>query len=359
MNDDDDLVEAKAALVKAIAEMPADLRAALPTNAEGQPQAEIVHALYRYEGLQPGEVRWIEVRELSIKEWDAAIAAHRDVYRFTRGLDGFPSFAWGDLRNVRHELLRQLREQTLPDEWLAPLVEYRILNYSTALKLYHEHVTAQVNRTGDDDLTARVTDAFSELYDRSFGYRLIYSMRNAFQHGVRGLVSLRMTARLVAGSDTERESEAHANLEKVAFAASRGNAAVRQQVRETDETLTCSSSAKKRSRKFRCSTPAWPRYSTPKRLLQPSCSFSTSRRLAGSDRTSTSTSGDFQRRGFSARRPWTVGGSTTSLNRWASERSTRKGRRSVRWRFCPPTHRPVTDRDRGLLRRASCRLNPP
>jgi len=230
-------VEAKAALAEAIAQMPADLRAVLPTNAEGEPQVEIVHALYRYEGLKPGEVRWIEIRELSIEEWGAAIAAHRDVYRFTRGLDGFPSFAWGDLRNARDELLRQLREQTLPDEWMGPLIEYRILNYSTALKLYCEHVTAQVNRTGDDDLKARVAAAFSELYDRSFGYRLIYSMRNAFQHGVRGLVSLRMTARLADGSDTERESEAHAHLKKDAFAAGRGNAAVRQQVREMDDDM--------------------------------------------------------------------------------------------------------------------------
>ena len=58
-------------------------------------------------------------------------------------------FAWGDLRNVRAELLRQLREQTSPDDWMEQLVEYRILNYSTALKLYGEYVTAQVNRTGD------------------------------------------------------------------------------------------------------------------------------------------------------------------------------------------------------------------
>ena len=62
-------------------------------------------------------------------------------------------------------------------------------------------------------------------------------MRNAFQHGVRGLVSLRMTARLADGSDTERESEAHAHLEKDAFAAGRGNAAVRQQVREMDDEM--------------------------------------------------------------------------------------------------------------------------
>ncbi|UIK88345.1 hypothetical protein [Arthrobacter polaris] len=64
---------------------------------------------------------------------------------------------------MRDELLRQLREQTYPDEWMAQLIEYRILNYSTALKLYDEHVTAEVNRTGDEELKARVAAEFSEL----------------------------------------------------------------------------------------------------------------------------------------------------------------------------------------------------
>lgn len=165
------------------------------------------------------------------------MAAHLDIYRFTRGLDGFPSFAWGDLRNARDELLRQLREQARPDEWMMPLIEYRILNYSTALKLYHEHVTAQVNRTGDEELKVRVAKEFSALYDRSSGYRLVYSMRNAFQHGVRGLVSFKMTSRLTDGSDTRTESEAHAYLAKDAFEASRANAAVRRQVRETSDDI--------------------------------------------------------------------------------------------------------------------------
>jgi hypothetical protein len=109
---------------------------------------EIVQALYRYESPHPGDVEWIDVRELSNEEWDAAIAAHGEVYNLTRGLDRFPSFAWADLRNARDELLRQLLEQTRPDHWAASLIEYRILNYSTALWLYHEYVTAQANRTG-------------------------------------------------------------------------------------------------------------------------------------------------------------------------------------------------------------------
>jgi len=105
LNDDAELAVAEAALAEAalaeaIAQMPADQRAALPTD-EGEPYVEIVQALYRYERPKPGEIRWIEVRELSAEKWDAVIAAHREVYRFTRGLDRFPSFAWGDLRNAR------------------------------------------------------------------------------------------------------------------------------------------------------------------------------------------------------------------------------------------------------------------
>lgn len=208
--------------------------AALPTHADGEPQGETVKALYRYEQTKPGEVRWTEVRELSAEEWDAAMAAHRDVHGFTRGLDGFPSFAWGDLKGARQELLRQVLVQTAPNEWMMQLIEYRILNYSTALKLYHEHVTAQVNRTGDEELRARVAKEFSNLYDRSFAYRLVYSMRNAFQHGTRGLVSFKVTARLIDGSDTERESAAHAYLAKDTFASGRNNAAVRHEVRGMD-----------------------------------------------------------------------------------------------------------------------------
>lgn len=124
-----------------------------------------------------------------------------------------------------------------PDEWMLPLIEYRILNYSTALKLYHEHVTAQMNRTVEEKLMTRAEAEFSEPYDRSFGYRLINSMRNAFRHGVRGLVNFGMTARLADGSHTERGSMAHAQLSKEAFVASRSNAAVRRQVREMEDAI--------------------------------------------------------------------------------------------------------------------------
>lgn len=235
--DHTELDEVKAQLAEAIARMSPEARAMVPTDAEGNPRVEVVKALYRYESAKPGEVRWIEVRELTEPEWDAAMSAHGEIYRVTRGLDRFPSFAWGDLRGARDELLRQLRERARPDEWMPALIEYRMLNYSTALKLYDEYIRAQANRTGDEVVQEKVATALSELYDGNFGYRLIFAMRNAFQHGVQGLLTLRMTASLIDGSVAERESEAHALLEKSTFATSRANAAIRQQVRNADGDL--------------------------------------------------------------------------------------------------------------------------
>lgn len=219
-----------------MAQLPPDMRAALPAS-EGEPQVEIVWALFRHEHTKPNEVRWTEVRELTAEDWDAVIAAHGEIYMFTRGFDGFLSFAWGDLRNAVGELQRQMREQAVPDEWMMRLIEYRILGYSTALKLYQEQVMAQVNRNGNEELKVRVAKEFSEVYDRSFGYRLIYSMRNAFQHGVHGLVAARLKARLLEGSDTKTEANVHAYLVKESFGASRANATVRRQVREMNEEI--------------------------------------------------------------------------------------------------------------------------
>ncbi|SFP67729.1 hypothetical protein SAMN05660464_3888 [Geodermatophilus dictyosporus] len=345
MNGDDEPAEVKAALAEAIAQLPADFRAMLPTNSEGRPQVEIVHALYRYESPRPGQFRWIEVREPSTDEWDAAMAAHGNVYSLTRGLDGFPSFAWGDLRNARDELLRQLRDQTRPSEWMAQLIEYRIINYSTALKLYHEHVSAQVKRTADDDVKGQVEAAFSETYDRSFGYRLMYWMCNAFQHGVRGLVSLQMTARPAAGSDTERESEAYAHLEKVAFAASRANAAVRRQIREVDDDIDLFELGEEAFAEARALNARLTPLLHPGAPAAAQCSCSTSRNSVENGRTFTCMSVVF-RRGDSLRRgAWTVSGLPTSPDRRASASSTKQGHRRMRWRSCPritplPVRRP-------------------
>ncbi|MCV2395107.1 hypothetical protein OEB99_12390 [Actinotalea sp. M2MS4P-6] len=229
--------DAERELVDAITQLPAEDRLLVPTDADGKPRVEIVHALYRYESAQPGMVKWIEVRELSRTEWKAVEAAHREVCRFTRGLDRYPAFAWGDLSAARDELRRQVREHTRPNEWMPHLIEYRILAFSTALRLYQDYATTRASRAGDKSLPSRAASIFSEVYDGSFAYRLMYSMRNVFHHGMHDLVTLHMTARFAEGSETERESEVHAYLNKSAFAASRANAAVRTQVRETTDDI--------------------------------------------------------------------------------------------------------------------------
>lgn len=85
-------------------------------------------------------------------------------------------------------------------------------------------------RIGEGDVFNKAAAAFSATYDGSFSYRLLYAMRNAFQHGVGDLLQLRMTARLTDLSSSTTESEAHAYLKTEVFARSRCNAAVRHEV---------------------------------------------------------------------------------------------------------------------------------
>ena len=65
MSDESGLAEVKAAMAETVAQMPTHLRVSLPTNADGEPQVEMVRALYRYERTGPSNVRWIQIRELS------------------------------------------------------------------------------------------------------------------------------------------------------------------------------------------------------------------------------------------------------------------------------------------------------
>lgn len=195
--------------------------------------------------------------------------------------------------------------------------------------------------------------AFSELYDRSFGYRLIYSMRNAFQHGARGLVSLQMTARLADGSDTERESEAHVHLKKDAFAAGHGNAAVRQQVREMDDDVDL----------FELGEEAFAEVQMLHALLAPLLhpeAPAAAQLLIQYIKEIGGERPHFHEyiRGL----PMKGILGTTTLDRGGFDYVTRltgeqaiyeEGSPATRWRFCPPTHRPPTH---GRSRSASPRV---
>ncbi|WP_380167748.1 hypothetical protein [Jannaschia sp. R86511] len=232
MDEDYELAEARAELQAAIGELPAEFVARLPTDAQGEPVLEIVWGLYRHERLAPREVSWTELRTLSREEGHAVAEAHDEVYRATRGIDGYLAFAWGDLRNARDEVLRQMHQDSRPHEWMPPLINYRIINFSAALKMYYEYTVARVNRTKDTDLKTKVLAEFSDTYDSSFQYRLAFSLRNALQHGEPNLVSLTMTTR-VAGDGETTEAEVQAHLNKDAFIATRANAAVRREVGDT------------------------------------------------------------------------------------------------------------------------------
>jgi len=200
-------------------------------DASGAPPHEVVHALFRHEALEPGHFSWTQVRELSEDEWLEARESHVVIAHMLESFDKFLPIAWQDLQVGRDEVLERLHTDLSP-EGIAPQIEYRILNFSTGLKLYHEHVLAELNRNGTASVKTEVNRRFSELYDNCRGYRFMYSLRNAFLHGTRGLVRIEAGVRLVDEAMTEKESWIRTNIQRKQFDGSKANAAVRREIRE-------------------------------------------------------------------------------------------------------------------------------
>ena len=173
------------------------------------------------------------MRRLTKIEWDAVVAAHAEIFQVVRSFDRFLRFAWMDLEAARTALLEEWSVGPR-DRGTASLLEYRLLSFSTALKMYDTYVTAEVNRREDAYLKSVARGLFTELYDSSQGYRVVFCLRNAFQHGVRNLVRLSGGGRLVGDSLTDVEAHLHAYLIRDAFASSGANSTVRKEVRDAE-----------------------------------------------------------------------------------------------------------------------------
>lgn len=179
-----------------------------------------------------------QLKELSTSEWQEIKAAHKLIFQVTQSFDKFLVFSWTDLQESEEKLLLAIEADQANSGVFVTEFQYRLLNFSVGLKLYHESIVAELNRNCTDDQKERVHTAFSGLYDENFGYRLIYNMRNAYLHGVRDLVQLRSTRRLRKNAQDGSEdtiSNFEVQLNKVTFLASRANASVRNEVREMTE----------------------------------------------------------------------------------------------------------------------------
>lgn len=197
------------------------------------PAKEVIRALFRYEQVEPGHIRWVEVRQLPPDEWQEVTTALGEVGRVVRSFDRFLEVAWTDLEEGRKHVLERAAESRHLVIDAVSLLEYRLLAFSTALRLYHEYVIAEANRADARSVRTALDAIFSEHYDASQAYRIVYSLRNAFQHGVRGLVSVTVKARLVQESGVEStETALVATLRRDLFGRSGTSAAVRREVGE-------------------------------------------------------------------------------------------------------------------------------
>lgn len=199
------------------------------------PSSSIIYGIFRSRRIAEKSVDVKLLREMSESEWEKVRSAHDVVFQATHSFDKFLEFSWVDLQESEDTLFTEIDRNQADAGRAMTDFQYRLLNFSVGLKLYHERILAEANRRCTVKQKELVNRAFSRLYGSNFGYRLVYSMRNAYLHGVRNLVNMRSSTRLVQGPKENVVTELKVELRKEAFSNSRTNAAVRREVQELSE----------------------------------------------------------------------------------------------------------------------------
>uniref|UniRef100_UPI003F4935D9 hypothetical protein n=1 Tax=Paenarthrobacter nicotinovorans TaxID=29320 RepID=UPI003F4935D9 len=145
---------------------------------------------YTFQALKRGDDNELSarpIRELSEDEFGQTWNA---IYLIENYLTGFDAYIWRaveDLLTTTEEARDQYAEKggSLSPGPIVSELEFRIINVSTAVKMYAEHVQVRLGRLyGKESPELReVLRRFSVLYDSSLPYRVSNHLRNALVHG--------------------------------------------------------------------------------------------------------------------------------------------------------------------------------
>ncbi|MEX8033201.1 hypothetical protein AB6V29_09250 [Microbacterium sp. 20-116] len=122
-----------------------------------------------------------------------------------------------------------------PDDTGLMRLVNRALNFSVAVRLYEEHVMSEVHRRWGKGSTQTdaVRQLFAQTFDRSFGYRVLYALRNPLVHSSEQIIGCTWLAQLDDPQDntsTETNVQVALHVEREAFARSDARAATRHEV---------------------------------------------------------------------------------------------------------------------------------
>ena len=116
-------------------------------------------------------------------------------------------------------------------------LQYRVLNVCTAVRMFEEHVNADINRKfgKDSEQGMQARKLFNRIYDASFAYRLLYQLRNAIVHGSRGLMAMHIELYLDESvTPPLPRGELRVDLDREAFNRQKIQAALRSEVMSSD-----------------------------------------------------------------------------------------------------------------------------
>jgi hypothetical protein len=156
---------------------------------------------------EPNAIMFEFVRTLDDDEWDQISRAVAEIRTAIEGLDYLWKIALTDLTSTMDSIAGDLLDDFSllgESEWWSPRLAFRLIAFSTSLRLFEEHTLALAKRRAGDQqsLVAQVRNEFSRTYDGSASYRLIYELRNVLVHGSTRSVGL--GAKLSLESDDQR-----------------------------------------------------------------------------------------------------------------------------------------------------------
>lgn len=212
-----------------------------PTPASAAPMT--VYGLFRHRPPLPtdlgaGTVKVIfeMVRELTKDQFDQAGEAVQVIGRVLVGFDNNLERSFNGLTESTERLTAAFGNSDAFQDFSnwGPDLLHHITNFSVALVMHQTYVTSEVGHLygRDNAQHIAVKKAFSDLYDRSLSYRIIYGFRNAIVHSSRPLVSSYANSKLVIdlNGNEHIESDVKLRLIREAFSTTKPNAKLRDEV---------------------------------------------------------------------------------------------------------------------------------
>jgi hypothetical protein len=175
------------------------------------------------------------VRPLKAGELEELDKAIRSVTNIVQGFMVYVSQAMNDLSESIQRIFSEHASMSGDVNSRRIELEYRMLNVCAAIRMYEEHTYSEIDRRYGQNSSQREAAklVFTQTYDKSQEYRILYYLRNAMTHGSRNLISFTFSATANPGEDNK--FDLRLPLQRDKFYASNAKAAVRQEVQALPE----------------------------------------------------------------------------------------------------------------------------